>query len=719
MALPFRSDLPIQLAFLLLLPFFLPDAAAQRIDRESLVRRHDPHLTAVDVLSPLTVGNGNFACSVDITGMQTFEDDYYREGIKPETLANWAWHSFPNPDGWTLADASRTYQFQGRPVAYPTNDNNPAGRWLRANPHRFPLGQIGMTLLRADGTPASIRDLAAIDQRLDMWTGRIESRFTLDGVPVRVVTVAHPERDLVAFRIESPLLAEGRLRPNIRFPYAHTPDIKNNPPLNWDQPDGHRTVVLESGDGSLRLQRIADDLIYAVDLAWSDGELKRAGTHHFEVQGRGETLELLVEFRPVEPGQDAAAHPAPPPSVAEVECASAEGWRAFWTVGGAIDLSESADPRAAELERRIVTSMYLTAVQCAGDLPPQETGLTLNTWHGKHHTEMAWWHLAHFFQWGRGGLAERAMAWYRDVLPVAQATARHRGLTGAAWSKMVGIDGRESPGGNPFIIWNQPHIIYLAELAWRADPSDETLSRYSELVLETAEYLAGYAHWDEARDRYVLGPPLWLAQEIYDQATSQNPTCELAYWRWALEVGQAWRERLGMERDARWQHVIENLAPLPVVDGRYVGQESHPDTWSNPDSRQDHPSMLMALGFLPEGPMVDRAIMKNTLDAVMASWNWDVKIWGWDYPMIAMTAARLGEPELAVDVLLMDAPHNRYAASGHVYQRPDLPLYLPANGALLSAVALMACGWDGAERDAPGFPMEGWVVKYEGLEPLP
>ena len=43
----------------------------------------------------------------------------------------------------------------------------------------------------------------------------------------------------------------------------------------------------------------------------------------------------------------------------------------------------------------------------------------------------------------------------------------------------------------------------------------------------------------------------------------------------------------------------------------------------------------------------------------MQSWDWS-STWGWDYPLMAMTAARCGEPELAVDVLLMDVPKNRY-----------------------------------------------------------
>jgi hypothetical protein len=47
-----------------------------------------------------------------------------------------------------------------------------------------------------------------------------------------------------------------------------------------------------------------------------------------------------------------------------------------------VDLSGSRDPRAMELERRIVLSQYQTAIQCAGSLPPQETGLTCNSWFG-------------------------------------------------------------------------------------------------------------------------------------------------------------------------------------------------------------------------------------------------------------------------------------------------------------------------------------------------
>ena len=39
--------------------------------------------------------------------------------------------------------------------------------------------------------------------------------------------------------------------------------------------------------------------------------------------------------------------------------------------------------------------------------------------------------------------------------------------------------------------------------------------------------------------------------------------------------------------------------------------------------------------------------MRNTLKLVMQKWNWP-STWGWDYPMVAMCATRLLEPETAL-----------------------------------------------------------------------
>ena len=73
--------------------------AHKPIDRHALVTRHNPTITRVDGTSPFMVGNGNFAFTADITGLQTFPEQY--SPLAPlMTQAQWSWHSFPNPKGY-------------------------------------------------------------------------------------------------------------------------------------------------------------------------------------------------------------------------------------------------------------------------------------------------------------------------------------------------------------------------------------------------------------------------------------------------------------------------------------------------------------------------------------------------------------------------------------------------------------------------------------------
>jgi protein-glucosylgalactosylhydroxylysine glucosidase len=195
-------------------------------------------------------------------------------------------------------------------------------------------------------------------------------------------------------------------------------------------------------------------------------------------------------------------------------CASAAHWQSFWSDGGTLDLSGSADERASELERRVVLSEYLTAIQCAGTRPPQETGETFNSWFGKSHLEMHWWHAAHFPLWGRSPMLERSLPWYSLILPRARQIAARQGYLGARWPEMVGPDGRESPSGiGVFLIWQQPHPIYLAELVYRADAQRAVLERYKNIVFASAEFMASDPSWDQSTQRYVLGPPLVAHRE--------------------------------------------------------------------------------------------------------------------------------------------------------------------------------------------------------------
>jgi hypothetical protein len=711
-------------------------AAQARIDRHALVTRHNPTITAVDRHSAFMVGNGQLAFTADITGLQTFQDAY-SPLVPLMTQAQWAWHSFPNPENFTLEQAMVPIDVRGVSRPFPwlaswDEARRPVIQWLRENPHRFSLARVGLRLRRADGTPARLSDLRATRQTLDLWTGRLLSRFTFEGAPVDVETSVHPLIDMLIFRVRSPLLADGRLGIDVKFPGVSR---KLNPdPADWSNGHEHHTRMQRHGR-LVTFDRVLDDTRYSVALRANRSlELASAAAHEFAITMPGaKDVTLLVDFSA--PGRaERDRH-----SRADV----ARAWKDFWTRGAAVDFSGSTDPRARELERRVVLSQYLMAVNSAGRYPPQEEGLFSNSWNGKFHLEMHAWHAAHFAAWGRPELLERSMGWYHAQLPAARGRAAMHGVSGAWWPKMVGSDGRESPSAvNPFIMWQQPHPIYLAEAIHRARPGHATLAAHRELVHETAELLASWPHLDAATQRLVLGPPIIPAQENFPPLTTFNPTFELEYWRFGLRTAQRWRERLGMAREPRWDEVLAKLSPLPLEDGLYLAAESRPDLWERARSREcskrattaecpnrDHPSFVAAFGLL-DG-QVDRAAMARTLDAVLE--HWDLRqTWGWDWPMLAMTAARLGQPGRAVDLLLSDARNFQFGVSGmtprlhvagdsapHAAGADDVPgyrrvaeTYFPSNGALLLAVALMA------EQGA--FPQDGtWRVRSEGLVPLP
>ena len=692
-------------------------AHAAPIDRHALVMRHNVVLHQFDTDNPLTIGNGEFAFTVDATGLQTFPEAF--EQTTPlGTLSDWGWHTNPNTNGWSI-DSFQFKEFadlNGRKVPYadvPGNNQTPEIKWLRANPHRLHLGQIGFRLTHADGSPARTNDLIDVEQTLDLWDGLLTSHFKFDGQPVTVKTVCDPKLDAIAVRVKSPLVKQGRLTIQIHFPYG-TGETKT---ADWSKPDAHETIFSQDKINVGHFERKLDNDTYVVDAKWSQGAtITNTAKHQFEIRPdkKLESLELVCEFAPKSNSRLT--------SFDQSRQDAEKNWNAFWSTGGAIDLSGSQDPRWFELERRIVLSQYLTAIQDAGEYPPQETGLTYNTWEGKFHLEMHWWHEAHFALWNRLPLLEKSLGYYQKILPRAEAMARKQGYAGARWPKMTGPGGAESPSPvGPFLVWQQPHPIFYAELCYRShgDGDRKTLEKYSNIVFATADFMASYATWDDATKRYVLGPTLQSAQEIFPKDKTFNPTFELTYWRWGLETAQLWRQRLGLPRDEKWDAVLKDLAKPPVGDGKYLFAESTPDCYTNSKWNADHPSVTAALGLLP-GPGVDAETMRRTLDWVWKNWNWP-DTWGWDYPMLAMCAARLGEPERAVDALLLDTPKNHYALNGQVYQRPGLTIYLPANGGLLYAAAMMAAGWDGApKKNAPGFPDNGqWNVRWENLRPAP
>ena len=704
------------------------------LDREAIVARH--RIRSANLEQTYPIGNGNFCFNVDGTGLQTFAGD---------VLALWGWCSDPLPEGFSWSDVTPTGTYsKGRlkgPDVWPA-DKQPLYKWIRNTPFLMNLARV--RFVRADGRPIAPSDVSEVARDLDLWTGVHATTFQLDGERVSVATCVTDDVALdssVAVRVESPLIGSGKLLVEVDFP---SPSLNPGPwtgdfsetkkptPYSVVEPKrpADSSALVKRELRNERAEGKIDDYSYSVRVDAFGGKVSRVGeSSTLRVTGAKDALEFAVSFD----GGDYMARPADdslvdsePVTFDAAKAISAKRWETFWRSGAAVDFSGSSDPRWKELERRVVLSQYQLRANSAGDYPCGESGLiTICPWSGRFHMEMVWWHLIHWWAWDRAELADDATSIYFKVKDGAKALAEQLDYKGYKWQKEIAPDGRTAPWqGNLALLWKQPHPIYFAEMDYRRAPTRETLEKWDDIVEQTAVHMADYPTKDDA-GVYHLTP----AMPPSEQGFTRDDVFDLAYWRQGLDAANRWRERLGKDRVPLWDEVRDNLEPLPVEEGVYVHSPEWRTTFK--DRNWEHPDVIGVYGMIPPTKGVDKEIAARTLARVVPEWKWD-RCWGWDFPWTAMCAARVGRPDLAVEILLSDSICNVYDESGVNLGGPSTRggkgPYLPGNGGLLYAIAGMCAGFDETSSDsntnadmpksgdeAPGFP-EGWSVKWEGLK---
>ncbi len=682
------------------------------INRKELIDGHNPILTEADKASALTVGNGEFAFTADITGLQTLYGEY--DVLPLCTMAQWAWHTKPVSEeryAYTLDDLVMTEydDCTGRHVVYPKKKmpgNEDVYNWLRENPHKLNLASIGFLWKGETITEAQLSDCK---QELKLYEGVLVSEFKINGVACRVETACHNQgKDMLGFVVESDALAAGDLTVEMRFPYG-SPKISAS---DWESGELHKTEVINENAGGCTLRRQLDKDVYFIGVK-ADGTIATVPAEHkVQVKASGNVLNLMIAFGT----EEAKAATEGTEAVFE---ASRAGWKNFWEKGGIIRLNQSKDERAWELERRIILSQYLMAANSSGSTPPQETGLTCNSWYGKMHLEMYLWHCAWLPLWNQCDLLERSLKWYREHIPEASENAARNGYKGARWPKMIATEGIDCPSPiAPLLVWQQPHIIYMLEMMYRRLGEESVLTENWQLIEETAEFMVDFVVWNEEKGCYDICAPVIPVQECHKEMDVLNPAFEVEYWRETLKMAVKWAERLGKTPNPKWLEVAEHMAELTQENGVYLAHEKCPTTFT--EFNKDHPSMLGAYGLI-DSDRIDKEAMRKTMYLVEECWNYPT-LWGWDFAVMAMTAVRLNEPEKAIELILKDTLKNCYLKSGNNMQisRADLPLYLPGNGSLLLAAAAMTAGYEGCDRETPGFPDNGqWTVEFENIDKLP
>ncbi len=91
---------------------------------------------------------------------------------------------------------------------------------------------------------------------------------------------------------------------------------------------------------------------------------------------------------------------------------------------------------------------------------------------------MILWHQAQFALWGHPEMLERSLSWYFKAEAECPQDSRATGIQGSALDeddRSLGRRGTFQDVGS-FLIWQQPHLIYLAELLYRANPTPATLA---------------------------------------------------------------------------------------------------------------------------------------------------------------------------------------------------------------------------------------------------
>ncbi|KAF4960216.1 hypothetical protein FGADI_1236 [Fusarium gaditjirri] len=299
--------------------------------------------------TPLQVGNGNFAFSVDTTGMQTY--------LHFNTMSRWTWHNDTEPPGEPVnAYIGVSKETHGRNVSYDLPDPNlpDIPQWLLGNSNRINLGRIG---LRFNDDTLSSSSISNTYQELDLWHGTIISTFMINDAKGKVMTQGNFESDAVVFTIDPELIEWGKPKVELDFPYppVHTTKHKNEVFVGvYDFPTNHSTKL--STDLKIYLAYIYHNPgdKYYVNLRWPKKELlelrrldlqgsTKPTAHRYVLSSRhGNTIAFMAHFSPDKRVLDL-------PST--IDRRNRAGWQDYWRQGGFVDLTESTNPNATELQR--------------------------------------------------------------------------------------------------------------------------------------------------------------------------------------------------------------------------------------------------------------------------------------------------------------------------------------------------------------------------------
>lgn len=588
--------------------------------KKSDIIKYNLKFNHIDSKNPVTIGNGDFAITLDQTGTQSLYEIY--KDIPLSTMSNKNWFYKDKKD-------IKPSYVDGKAYMLFNLDNDPNYQINRQYPFKYSFMQI---LLYDNDKLIDINNIKDVKQELDLYKGIVTSSFNYKEKINKTISFIYQDHDEFNFKLQSDNL-------NLALKFNYPSYTKN----------GYRLDILPN-------VLVKEDRI---TLLYDD---KNSLSFKLKSSSNYQIVENTLIF-----DDNNVSF-----SLALDEIKEGKLLDEFWKCDNGIIIDNE------ELVKKMVLSKYLLHVNSTGIYPPQESGLTYNCWNSKFHLEM---HLIHSL-WNiynnHVGDLVKSFDYYLSIMPSSLKRASLNGYKGLRFPKMTGPDGEDSPSNiGPLLIWQAPHILFMLQEIYYLYNKENIIKKYEPLISGTIDFMFSFLTLKDSK--YQMLDPLLEACESIPLDRCQNPSFELEYWRYTLERQPKIDTVLYGHQRYDYLDITSKIITPKEDDGIYLKTYGVIDKY---DLYKDHPTEGFLMSFF-KSKIVDKEKMVKTIDYILKNMDLS-SYWGWDFPFLGLSLLNCGEIEKSIEVTQLNTINNQYLYNGYnTSPRDDLKAYLPGNGAFL------------------------------------
>lgn len=588
--------------------------------KKSDIIKYNLKFNHIDSKNPVTIGNGDFAITLDQTGTQSLYETYKDIPLSTMSNKNWFYKDKKN---------IKPSYVDGKAYMLFNLDNDPNYQINRQYPFKYSFMQI---LLYDNDKLIDINNIKDVKQELDLYKGIVTSSFNYKEKINKTISFIYQDHDEFNFKLQSDNL-------NLALKFNYPSYTKN----------GYRLDILPN-------VLVKEDRI---TLLYDD---KNSLSFKLKSSSNYQIVENTLIF-----DDNNVSF-----SLALDEIKEGKLLDEFWKCDNGIIIDNE------ELVKKMVLSKYLLHVNSTGIYPPQESGLTYNCWNSKFHLEM---HLIHSL-WNiynnHVGDLVKSFDYYLSIMPSSLKRASLNGYKGLRFPKMTGPDGEDSPSNiGPLLIWQAPHILFMLQEIYYLYNKENIIKKYEPLISGTIDFMISFLTLKDSK--YQMLDPLLESCESIPLDRCQNPSFELEYWRYTLERQPKIDTVLYGHQRYDYLDITSKIITPKEDDGIYLKTYGVIDKY---DLYKDHPTEGFLMSFF-KSKIVDKEKMVKTIDYILKNMDLS-SYWGWDFPFLGLSLLNCGEIEKSIEVTQLNTKNNQHLYNGYnTSPRDDLKAYLPGNGAFL------------------------------------